>query len=82
MLMRLWPGDCKDQLHQMNNKVDEENGRGGIQYNGRFRKLWRFSRNEFWKNIGCLLSAHTFGLGGLRLREKDPNIGGKKRKRS
>ena len=32
--------------------------------------------------IGCLLSAPTFGIRGLRLWEKDPNISGKKRKRS
>ena len=32
----------------MNNKVDENNGIGENQDNGRFQKLWRFSRNEFW----------------------------------
>ena len=65
----------------MENNVDEENGRGGTQENERFWKLWRFSRNEFWKNIGCLLSAPTFGFGVSRLWEKDPNISGNKRKR-
>ena len=64
----------------MNNKVDEDNGRGGNQENGRFRKLRRLSRNELWKNIGCLLSAPIFGLWGSRMWEKHPNISGKKRK--
>ena len=65
----------------MNKKVDEENGRGGTQDNGRFRKLQWFSRNQLWKNIGCILSAPNFGLGGLRLWERDPNIIVKKKKR-
>ena len=39
-------------------------------------------RNEFWNNIGFLLSAHNFGLGGLRLWEKDPKVSVKNRKRS
>ena len=64
MLMKLWPVNWEDQIDQMNKKVDEKNGRGRTQDNGRFRKLQRFSRNEFWKNIGCLLSAPIFGLGG------------------
>ena len=33
-------------------------------------KLRRFSSNEFRKNIGCLVSDPTFGLGGSRLWEK------------
>ena len=82
MLMKLWPGDWEEQLQRMNKKVYEDNGRRETQENGQFRKLRRFSRNEFWKNIGCLLSAPTFGLGGLRLWEKDQEISGNKRKRS
>ena len=66
----------------MNKKVDGYNGGGGTQENGRFWKLRHFSRDELWKNIGCLLSAPTFGCGGLRLWDKDWNISGKKRKRS
>ena len=48
----------------MNKKVDKENGRGGTQYNGKFRKLWKFSRNKFWKIIGCLMLETIFGIGG------------------
>ena len=78
--MNLWPGYWEEQLHQMNKKVDEENGRGGTQENGQFWKLRRFSRNELWKNIGCLLSAPTFSLWGSILWEKDPKISGKNRR--
>ena len=78
MLIKLWPGYWDEQLDQMDNKVDEENGREGTQENGRFRKLWRFSRNKLWKNIGCLISALTFGLGGSRMWDKDQHIIDKK----
>ena len=67
MIMKLWPGDWEDQLDRMNKKVDEDNGRGGTQENGGFRNFWRFSRNELWNNIGYLLSATSFGLGGTRI---------------
>ena len=67
MLMKLWPGDWEEHINQMNKKVDEDNGIGGAQENGQFRKLQRFSRNKLWKNIGCFLSAPTFGLEGSRL---------------
>ena len=82
MLMKLWPGDWEDHPNRMNNKVDEENGIEGTQENGRFRKLWWFSRNKFWKSIGCLLAEPIFGLGGLRLWYKNMEISEKKRKKS
>ena len=66
----------------MNKRVDKENEIGVTQENGQFWKLQRFSRNKFWKNIECLLSAPTFGIGGSRLWEKYPRISGEKRKRS
>ena len=80
--MRLLPGDWEEHIDRINKRLDKENGIVGTQENGTFRKLWRFSRNEFWKNIGCLLSALTIGLGGLRLWDKDPKISGSNRKRS
>ena len=67
IFMKLWPEDWEDQIEQMNKKVDEENGRGWTQENRQFWKLWRFSRNELWNNIGYILSATTFGLVGLIL---------------
>ena len=53
-------------------------GKGYVQY----QKLRWFTRNEFWKNIGCIVSAPTFGLGESRLWEKEEDIKiiGKKRK--
>ena len=42
--------------------------------NVRYLKVRQFSSNEFWKNIGCLVSAPTFGLGGSRMWEKEEGI--------
>ena len=67
MLIKLWPGEWIDQLMRMNQKVGEENRKQLNKVNVRYRKFRRFSSNEFWKNIGCLVSVHTFGLGGSRL---------------
>ena len=39
--------------------------------NGRSWKYWRLSSNGFWENIGCLISAPTFFLGGYRLWDKE-----------
>ena len=82
MLMKLWPGDCENQFKRMNMKVDEDNGKSLGMVNGRYQKSCRLSSNEFWKNIGCLVSAPNFGLGGSRLWEKEEaiKISGKNRK--
>ena len=45
-----------------------------VKFNVRYRKVCRFYINEFWKNIGCLVSHPTFGIGGLRLWEKEEDI--------
>ena len=42
--------------------------------NGLYQNVRWFSSNEFWKNIGCLVSAPTFGLGGSRMWEKEEGI--------
>ena len=52
-------------------KADEENGQDVGMVNGRDQKVWQFSSNEFGKNIGCLVSAPTFDLGGYRLWDKE-----------
>ena len=51
--------------------------------NGQYQKICLFSGNEFLRNIGCLISAPIFGLGGSRPweKEEDINIIGNKRKR-
>ena len=65
-------------------KLDEENGKAVVMVNGRYWKRWQFPSNAFWNNIGCLVSAPTFGFGGSRLWEKEEsqNIIGKKKKAS
>ena len=67
----------------MNIKVDEDNGKALGMVNGRYRKVQRFSRNEFRINIGCLVSSPTFGLGGSRMWDKEEaqKINVNKRKR-
>ena len=63
MLIHLWPGYWISQLKRMNRKLDEDNGKALNKGNVRCRKDRRFSINEFWKNIGCLVSAPAFGIG-------------------
>ena len=63
-------------------RLEEDNGRAMGMVKGNASKIRRFSSNEFWKNIGCLILDPTFGLGGLRLWEKEEaqKIIGNKRK--
>ena len=83
MQMTLWYEYWKNQLERMNMKADEENGQDVGMVNGRDQKVWQFSSNEFGKNIGCLVSAPTFDLGGYRLWDKEEaqKMSGKKRNR-
>ena len=63
MLINILPGYWKNQLKRMNQNLDEENGKALVNGNGQYRNVCRFSSNEFWNNIGCLVSYPTFGLG-------------------
>ena len=83
MLIKLWPGYWSSQLKTMNWKVDKDNGKALNKGNARYQKVRRFSRNEFWKNIGCLVSDPTFGIGWSRMlgKEEDIKLSGNKRKR-
>ena len=56
MLVKLWHGDWISQLKRMNLKVDEENRKALNKGNVRYRKVCRFSSNEFLKNVGCIVS--------------------------
>ena len=47
--------------------MDEDNGKLLVIFNGRYQKVRKFSKNEFWKNIGYLISFPTFGLRILKL---------------
>ena len=69
-LIKLWPGYWKTQLKRINQKVDKENGKALGIGNGQYQKFRRFSSNEFWKNIACLVSSPTFYLWVLRVWNK------------
>ena len=58
----------------MNQKVDEDNGKSLGKGNAQYQEVFRFSRNEFWKNIGFLVSAPPFDLGGWMLWQKEEDI--------
>ena len=62
----------------------DDNGRSVGMVKLRDRKVRRFSINDFWNNIGCLILAPTFDLGGSRLWQKEEaiNIRGNKIKGS
>ena len=47
MLIHLWPGECMNQLKKMNQKVHENNGESLNKVNVCYRKVCRFSSNEF-----------------------------------
>ena len=71
LLMKLCTNDWKNQSERINMKVNEDNVKYGGMMKVRARKVFRLSSNEFWKNIGSLISAPTFGIGGSRLWEKE-----------
>ena len=62
--MNIWTGYRENQLKRVNIRVDEEIGRAKVMIKGRMRKVLWFTRNEFRKNIGCLILSPTFGIGG------------------
>ena len=64
MSMNIWPGYRYNQLESMNIKVGEENGKSLGMVKGGPQKVRKFSSNEFWKNIGCLILSLTFYLAG------------------
>ena len=74
MLINLWPSNLKTQLKRVNQKVDEDNGKALVKGYVRYWQVCRLSQNEFWNNIGYLVSDLTFGLGGSRLWEKEDYI--------
>ena len=43
--------------------VYEDNGKSVGIMKRRTRKVQWFSSIYFWTNVGCLVSAHTFGIG-------------------
>ena len=64
-LIKLWPGDWEKQMEKMNEAVTMKN-RVTLNGGGK-RQVKKFTRQEFWKFIGCILSAVTFGKKGRNL---------------
>ena len=64
-------------------KFNEDNGKAAGIVKVQAHKFWHFSSNGFWKNIGCIVLAPTFGLEESRLweKEEEQNISGNKIKR-
>ena len=49
-------------------RVDEDNNKA--KYLGKISKVRQFLRDYFLKNIGCIISAPIFGVGGAKLWER------------
>ena len=83
MLIQILSGYWKTDLKRRHQRINEDNGKAMGIGNGQYRKVSRFSSNEFWKNIGYLVLDPTFGLVGSRMweKEEDIKISRKKRKR-
>ena len=64
-LIKLWPGDQEKQTEKMNEAVTMKNR--VILNGGEKRQVKKFTRQEFWKCIGCILSAATYGKKGRNL---------------
>ena len=64
MIIKLWPGYWEEHLDQMDNKVDEYNGRGRTQENGQFRNLWQFQGKNYGGTLGGLFQHPPLALGG------------------
>ena len=64
-LIKLWPGDWEKNMERMNKAVTMKN-RVTLNGGGK-RQVKKFTRQEFWKCIGCILSAITYGKKGRNL---------------
>ena len=64
MVIKLWPGNCKTKFKLMNHKVHEENGGVLRKFNVRYRKVRRFSRNEFGRTLVVSSQIQHLVLGG------------------
>ena len=64
-LIKLWPGDWEKQMEKINEAVTMKNC---VTVNGGGkRQVKKFTRQEFWKCIGCILWAVTYGKKGRNL---------------
>ena len=58
-LIKFWPGDWERQMEKMNEAVCMNN-RDTLNGGGK-RQVKKLKSQEFWKCIGCILSAVTYG---------------------
>ena len=65
VLIEIWSGDKKKLLVRTKKRLGEENVL--LTRKIRIRKVHRFSRNDFYKNIDCIILMLAFGAGGGRL---------------
>ena len=64
-LIKLWPGDWEKQMKKKNEAVCMKN-RVTLNGGGK-RQVKNFTRQEFWKFIGFILSSVTYGKKGCKL---------------
>jgi hypothetical protein len=74
LLQKMWPGDWKQQLPQLNTKAAAENA--SHSGNKNWRDINPVSEQEWWVFIGILISAGPQGKGGEMLWEKHSHRGG------
>jgi hypothetical protein len=65
LLLRLWPGDWKQQLRNLNDWIDKDN-----EDRAKAKKVKLVSESDFFKFLGVLISAAPLGKGGTALWEK------------
>ena len=74
-IIQLWPGDGLSQMEKIYEAVCLKNcvttNEGGKQL------VHPFKRQNFWKCIGCILSAVTYGKKGHKLWREVPKYFGK-----
>ena len=74
LFKKLWPGDYKAQIQNMNDCIEEENERRKKGYHSQNRENLRLaksvSEHEFWKFIGIIISASVLKKGGQSIWER------------
>jgi hypothetical protein len=68
LLQKMWPGDWKQHLRQLNIKATAENAAHISRKN--WRNIQPVSEQDWWIFIGILISAVPHGKGGIKLWEK------------
>jgi hypothetical protein len=67
LLQKMWPGNWKQQLRQLNIKISTVNASNG---NKNIREIHAVSEYEWWVFIGILISAGPHDRGGIKLWAK------------